>query len=208
MIKPLRLLILSVIICCSLAANAQLLNHTRWKSFDQLNNFDLFWNFDNGLVAFSTDNINWDFNAVYTEAGNVFTIRDVNPLMCDTTVYGIYHFSIVQDTLRFTLLADNCVTRSDYFTTYYFVDFPIGIIEPEQYKNISVYPVPFGESLNIKTETGAFDFCLRDITGRIVKAISFSGTLSIETENLELGIYLYELRVSGKLVKCGKAVKN
>jgi hypothetical protein len=208
MIKPLRLIILLVIFCRSIVANAELLNQTRWRSFDSQNNFDLFWNFNNDTVAVSSNNINWNYISVYTEAGNVFTIRDLDSISCTTVDYGIYHFNVVQDTLRFTLFSDNCFNRWDYLTTHYFVDFPIGIDEYEQYKNISVYPVPFAESLNVKTETGEYDFCLRDIAGRKVKEVSFQGTLNIETGYLEPGIYLYELRVSGQVIKSGTAVKN
>jgi hypothetical protein len=207
MITLLRSIILLVILCFFSFAKAELLNNTRWRSFDQQNHFDLYWNFNNDTVAISTDNISWDFISVYTEAGNVFTRRDLDPLYCDTNIYGIYHFSLVQDTLRFTIFSEDCLSRGDYMTTHYFVDFPIGISELEQYKNVSVYPVPFNQSLNIKTETGTYDFCLRDIAGRKVKEVSFQGLLNIETGDLEPGIYLYELRVSGNVVKVGTAVK-
>ena len=167
----------------------------------------MYWSFNADTVAVSPDNISWQKISIYGEAGNVFTIQDFQPYFSCGNDLGIYHFSIIHDTLRLTLVDDDCAFRAMYDTTHYFVDFPIGVNEVERYKNVSVYPVPFSHCLNIKTETGTFDFTLRDISGRKVREQTFEGSLIIDTETLEPGMYLYELRVSGQVVKSGTTIK-
>src|SRR5436190_10323666 len=82
------------------ALKAQLLNNTRWRSYGEQNNFDNYWNFNNDTVATSPDNATWTDIAVYIENGNVLSFRDLNSLNCNLNDVGIYHFSIVLDTLR------------------------------------------------------------------------------------------------------------
>jgi len=199
------IIILLAVSICSL--KAQVMNNTRWRSYSQQNTFDLFWNFNNDTVSYCNDNISWIDVSVYTEAGNIITFRDLVTNQCDTIEVGIYQFNILLDTLRFTVISEPCASRMDYLTTYHFVEFPIGINELQRYKNISVYPVPFTHCLNVKAESGSFYFTLFDITGRKVKELSFQGNVKIETEELEPGMYLYELRIFDEVVKSGTAMK-
>jgi hypothetical protein len=208
MMKPSKQIIFLILISASfLSVNGQLLNNTRWKSYDALNNFDLFWNFNNDTVAYSPDNMNWTSVSVYVEAGNIVTFRDIIDVGCDTSIVGVYQFSLLLDTLRITILNEPCTSRSDYFTTHYFVDFPIGINEAEAYKNISLYPLPFDRELNVKTESGSFEFSLFDITGSKVIGSSFCDQVNFDTGDLQPGMYLYELRVAGRIAKSGTIVK-
>ena len=175
-------------------AKAQLLNNTRWRAFDQQNNFDLFWNFNNDTVATSSDNSIWTNVSVYAEGGNILTFRNLNSSECDSNDVGIYYFNIIQDTLRLTEFNEPCATRASYFNTHYFVDFPIGIDEIESSKEIDIFPLPFNRELNVKTEGGRYDFLLLDVNGRSVIVKPFQDQLKINTESLEPGIYLYEIR--------------
>src|SRR5690348_9926292 len=146
--------------------NAQLLNNTRWRAFDQQNNFDLFWNFNNDTVATSSDNSIWANVSVYAEAGNILTFRNLNSIECDSADVGIYYFNVILDTLRLTEFNEPCAARASYFTTHYFVDFPIGINELESFEEIDIFPVPFSRELNIKTASGKYNFSLLDLAGR------------------------------------------
>ncbi|MBK8875707.1 MAG: T9SS type A sorting domain-containing protein [Bacteroidetes bacterium] len=49
---------------------------------------------------------------------------------------------------------------------------------------------------------------LSDIAGRKVYQEAFSSSLSINTEQLAKGTYLYELRNKNGIVKIGKVVKD
>src|SRR4029079_7207559 len=118
-------------IVCITNLKAQLLNNTRWKSYDEQNHFDLFWNFNNDTVANSPDNATWTNVSVYVEAGNVLTFRNIYSFQCDSTEVGLYHFSVILDTLRINEFNEPCSSRADYMNTHYFVDFPIGIHEIE-----------------------------------------------------------------------------
>jgi hypothetical protein len=206
--KSSRRIVLIILISVSfITVKAQLLNNTRWKSYDQQNHFDVFWNFNNDTVASSPDNIIWTNVSVYTENGNLLSFRDITDITCDTNVVGFYQFSLQMDTLRFLSINDQCTDRLNYLTTHFYVDFPIGINEPETYDNVSIYPLPFRQELNIKTESGSFEFVLLDVSGRKVMGECFSDHISFDTRNLEPGIYLYELRVGNDVVKSGTTMK-
>jgi hypothetical protein len=187
---------------------AQLLNNTRWKVYDNGSHaFVQFWNFQNDTIAESIDNINWNWFATYTEVGNVFSIHDIENVTCINSETGVYNFSILFDTLRFTKITDGCQSRSEFMTTHFFVDLPIGVNELEVHNNVSVFPAPFSSELNISTHGGLFYFTLYDISGRKIMMKSFDGVATFETEFLESGMYLYELRLQDRIVKTGTAIK-
>jgi len=189
---------------------AQQLDNTRWMVIDDsLFAFQSFWNFSNDTLAISPDNISWTYLSVYDQVAiNIVTFRDIENGLCDSTVTGVYQiFFINQDTMQLSKLTEACASRSDYITTHYYVNFPIGINDLEMYKNVSIFPVPFTNELNVKADGYSFDFSLRDITGRKVIVRSIHDFIHINTTDLEPGMYLYELSVAGKVVKSGTAVK-
>lgn len=192
----------------SISLKAQLLANTRWKVYEYGSNTVMStWNFQNDTIAETIDYIFWNWFATYTEVGNVFTIHDIDDVTCSFNTTGVYNFSIVLDTLRFTKITDGCASRSEYLTTHYLVNTPIGINELDETKNVSIFPAPFNSELNIKTDGGSYQFSLYDISGRMTMSKTFDDNTTISTDFFEPGYYLYELKLQDRIIKTGTAIK-
>ncbi len=74
---------------------------------------------------------------------------------------------------------------------------------------ISIYPNPFSDQVNISLNTFEFaEIIIYDITSRKLIHQSFSNLTTLNTEQLIKGIYLYEIRFANGFYKKGKLVKN
>lgn len=85
-----------------------------------------------------------------------------------------------------------------------------GIQTVSQMKNsINIFPNPVFEQLNISSNSNElFELSLCDITARKLISKSFVNSISINTEHLAKGIYLYEVRNKNGVIKKGKVVKD
>ena len=71
-----------------------------------------------------------------------------------------------------------------------------------------VYPNPFSGSLTVSVNNyGTFEFRLYDITSRLVLSKAFTTSVTIETNSLSGGIYLYELKGKNGFSVYGKVLK-
>ncbi len=73
---------------------------------------------------------------------------------------------------------------------------------------VTIYPNPFNNNLNIKNNyEGQTEIILFDITGRKLYQNKFTNSITINTEQIEKGIYVFELKnkvrglINGKVVK-------
>ena len=72
-----------------------------------------------------------------------------------------------------------------------------------------IYPNPFSSRLNFETEKNEFsEVILYDIASRKLLQQTFTNSISINTEQLEKGIYIYEVRDKKGGVEKGKVVKS
>ena len=211
--KTKKLLIaLSIILTSITAAHSQQLANTTWAAYDTSNVFSLYWQFDNTTASYSFDNITYTTNSYYFENGNQFTIVDLPGSGCFPTDTGRYTFLIQTDTLRFTLITDPCIGRTEYVPVFYFVRLTTGISQQHAISDFSISPNPFSDKLIIKGNTQPAELSLYDIAGRKVFNQTFSGSLSVNTSQFSKGIYTYELRnnsqTSGWVSKKGKVIKE
>jgi len=74
--------------------------------------------------------------------------------------------------------------------------------------NVTVYPNPVKNSINFKLDINAFNVEIMDVTGKAVKtATSLNNKLSVETSNLNNGIYFYTVSdTEGNLVSTNKFI--
>ncbi len=96
-------------------------------------------------------------------------------------------------------------------------DFPLSIEETKSNANIKVYPNPTTDILhiNIKPQnTGTYNILLTDITGKTVYEVhkelknNTSYTVSVPTNNLPAGTYIYKIKSSGNnSLSTGKVIK-
>ncbi len=95
------------------------------------------------------------------------------------------------------------------FDGYIYIDDVSLIQVPYTNSEINFYPNPFSDKLNITAKTNELvKFVLYDVTGRKTLQQSFSNSISINTERLAKGIYLYEVRSKNGVIKKGKVVKD
>jgi len=84
-----------------------------------------------------------------------------------------------------------------------------GIEEQTANGEAKIYPNPFNDKLTVRNiENELSEILLYDIGSRKLLQQSFTNSSSINTEQLEKGIYLYELRNKNGVIKKGKVVKD
>jgi hypothetical protein len=74
--------------------------------------------------------------------------------------------------------------------------------------NVSVYPNPVRNAINFKLDITGFNVSIVDVTGKSVKsASSLNNKLSVETSNLNNGIYFYSITgFDGQLISTNKFI--
>ena len=73
----------------------------------------------------------------------------------------------------------------------------------------SLFPNPFSNQLNVKVNnTEPLEIIIHDMTSRKLLQRSFTNFVSLNTETLANGIYLYEVRNKTGVIKKGKVVKD
>jgi hypothetical protein len=84
-----------------------------------------------------------------------------------------------------------------------------GIDEINSEAQLKVFPNPFINSLNVTSTSGIpLQFTLYDIVSRRVHQETFTGSASINTEQLPKGIYLYEIKDGNSTIRKGKIIKE
>ncbi|MBK9543140.1 MAG: T9SS type A sorting domain-containing protein [Bacteroidetes bacterium] len=74
---------------------------------------------------------------------------------------------------------------------------------------VFVYPNPVFDQLNVVVNNNELtDIFLYDIASRVINQKKFIGSVSLNTEDLSKGIYLYELSNKNGVIKQGKIVKE
>jgi Secretion system C-terminal sorting domain len=149
---------------------------------------------------FITDTANWVlFSQTYTAHG------------------GETHFIIgnfKNDSNTNIILTDNIGVSDDGYV--YIDDVSLvqtvcltGINSESSNSTVQVFPNPIVDKLFIKTGTNSLsEIILYDIASRNLLQQKFMNSVSINTEQLAKGIYLYEVRNKNGVIKKGKVVKD
>jgi hypothetical protein len=73
----------------------------------------------------------------------------------------------------------------------------------------TIFPTIFNENLTVQTNNlESPEIILYDISGRKIIEQKFHNSISIRTELLKQGLYIYEIRVQKKVIKAGKVIKE
>ena len=87
--------------------------------------------------------------------------------------------------------------------------FPTGISTSNNDNEISMYPNPFCDNLNIELKTHEQkEIILYDISARKLLEQEFTNSVIINTKELANGIYFYVLRNQNGVYRNGKVVKK
>lgn len=85
----------------------------------------------------------------------------------------------------------------------------LGINDEASQNTVTIFPNPVTNELNIETNNNGFsEIILYDITSRKLMQQNFTNSVSLNTEQLAKGLYLYEVRDRHGLFKKGKVVKD
>lgn len=130
-----------------------------------------------------------DSNYTYIIIGNFFTSVE----SCIAGTFESYYY------------VDDVCLSADSLTCYSFV----GMEDVKNLETIDLYPNPFCSELNIHARNNEpSEIVLYDITARKLMQKSFESSLSLNTEQLANGIYIYEVRNKNGVIKKGKVVKD
>ena len=76
-------------------------------------------------------------------------------------------------------------------------------------KELKIFPNPFSDNLNITiNDEELSEVNLYDVLSRNVLQQKFTSSISLNTFQLEKGIYIYEVRNKNGVIKTGKVVKQ
>jgi hypothetical protein len=82
-------------------------------------------------------------------------------------------------------------------------------VKPVSDIDVKVFPNPFHDELTISAPTsGDFDFVIYDVQSRAIISGKLNGSREISTAKLPAGIYIYEIKIAGNIVRHGKIVKD
>ena len=80
---------------------------------------------------------------------------------------------------------------------------------PATVENVTVYPNPFNNKIEVTNENNLHsEIILFEITSRKILQQKFANSVSLNTEQLAKGLYLYEVRNKNGVIKQGKLVKD
>lgn len=83
------------------------------------------------------------------------------------------------------------------------------VVNAEAQIKFLIYPNPFLDKINIDNFSNQpLEIILSDITSRKILQKKFTNSISLNTEQLAKGIYLYEVRSKSGVIKKGKVVKD
>lgn len=191
------------------ATPAQQLSNTTWMAYRFITNtFTNYVSFSDSVISYSTDNVNYTACCTYSEAGDTVQMVQSGFTICFGHDTGLYYIQIYDDTLGFSIVSDSCASRQNYYTGRYFIRLTTDINSSPMHSDLLVYPNPFNDKLNFKSDYENIDLMISDITAKILLNQSLSSHSSIDTDKFASGIYFYEARTKGKLLGRGKIIKN
>jgi hypothetical protein len=187
-----------LILACTISGMAQQLAGTSWDLYPPGSQSKI------GEFQFTTDSIiiydpstgSSNVLASYTQNGSDFYITDKLANPCGSDV-GHYTFTILNDTLDFTTVNDNCTAREAVLANYTFARTSVGISENYLDKHVVLYPNPAKEVVQIDFSRFMLkrEFQITNAMGQVVMRQTID-QLNIGVELGDLAPGLYFLTVS------------
>ena len=189
-----------LMLSCSISVSAQQLRNTVWGT--------LLGGPDTLTVTAKVDTFYVDaapdsnlVTALYEERADTMLIRDLfGPYACTNPDTGYYQFSIANDTLRMTFIADNCATRSvflDGAVLWKIVNFT-GLRNVSQVRGVEIYPNPSKGDFDVRTRTN-MELRIYDSNGRLIRDLFLTSGLHSIRLDTGPGMYLAQFRAGSHL---------
>lgn len=148
-------------------------------------------------------------------SGNAFDSLNWTPVSGNYFANGGESYLIIGNFKNDSLTPLTLVNQSTSFSSVYvFIDHVVltpctGINNLNDGDSITIYPNPFHGTLNFQLNNYTLsELILYDITSRNILQSTFIGTVTVNTEPLEKGIYFYEIRNKEGYWKKGKILKE
>jgi hypothetical protein len=86
----------------------------------------------------------------------------------------------------------------------------VGLDEQTEYMNVSIFPNPGSQIINIKTDNTDYLFHLYNSKGQILfeKQLKNFSSITVNTNSIPQGLYIYKITGKDGIAKVGKWVKN
>lgn len=96
-----------------------------------------------------------------------------------------------------------------YNDLWEYTDCATGISEVTEYISLNIFPIPFNNKLTLIVNSSSLsEIILFDISSKKVLQHKFTNSVTLNTEQLAKGMYLYEVRNKNGVVKKGRVVKE
>lgn len=151
-------------------------------------------------------------------AGNYFDNQNWTLVSSNYTAVGGESFLIIGNFMADTLTDTVVLNTATFSATYCYIDdvsliqIPpcnVGFAEQNENEEIKVYHNPVINKLNISSNNNKLsEIILYDIASRKIMQKKFINSVTLSTEQLSKGLYLYEVRNKDGSCKKGKVVKD
>lgn len=189
------------LVLSSLSVFSQQLPNTTWSVYTSGSALIGYFNFDTDTISYSTNFTTYTNSATYLENSGNITIVDLPGKLCPVTDTGKYTFVIQNDTLKFTLVSDPCLSRVNTVTTYYWVRLKTGMQHLFSSTPIQVFPNPATEEISIvsgNNDKGA-SYLISDLQGKQLLIGKLAGeTTTVDIKQLATGLYFLQIGEENK----------
>ena len=152
------------------------------------------------------DNFNSGPSGVIFKFNGIDSI--ISPLQLNTGYWEYYDtiFMVTSAATEIEIIGNgNALTKVDNIS----LTISTAISSNEIAKNtIGIFPNPFSNKINItSTKNENMEIILYDVISKIILQQKFTNSVSLNTEELSKGIYIYEVRNKNGVIKNGKILK-
>ena len=194
----------------SVITYSQPLQNSLWKVYHPEGIFFLFFYFHDDTLSTSFDNITYTDVGTGQVIGNNISVVDLPGGQCPVSDTGRYTYLVQNDTLKFTLVADQCTSRSTTMTTFHYVRFYTGIPVAIDYPTLGLFPNPSREQITIffSPSRGINWLSIFNVTGeKVIEKQITDNEIQIDISALPRGVYFVRLQ-NEKMMGVEKIVKE
>lgn len=200
--KKMIILVSLILAICSLNIYSQNLQNTSWTVFISPGHLIAYFHFSKDTLSTSFDNITYKNTSTFQEIDNNFFIVDLTDEDCPNSDTGKYTYVIQNDTLKFTLVNDLCISRSESMPIIYCVRVQTGIPNNNSIKDVILFPNPANEEVIIQSyEFIGTTYNICDQMGRqLLTGKLHSETSKVDISQLSSGMYFLQIGDENKQI--------
>lgn len=200
----------AILIVIGIGAFSQNLYNTKWSVYNSSGILQGYFHFGTDTLSYSLNNITYTKVSTFQVNVNDFVIHDLTGTACPLIDTGRYTFLIRNDSLKFTLVSDECTSRSYSLTAQYYVSLTSGLPALNKSTSFSFYPNPVKDLLTIKASEiySQYSFVILNLNGQeLIKQEITEPKTTIDVSSLSGGVYFMKISGDG-FVQVRKLIKE